>query len=136
MYGSKKEEEMIVAIVAEGERVSPHFGRSEGFILAEVDDGSVKSRSAVQAPTRHECGALAGLFAQHKVDTVIVGGIGAGAIGHLKATGIEVVSGAAGDIDEVLSDFIEGKLLSGDAVCSGDHDHSGQCHHHGPGTHH
>ncbi len=99
-------------------------------MLAKVEGGSIESRSIETAPG-HECGALAGVFARHGVETVIVGGIGAGAIAHLRAAGIKVVSGAAGDIDEVLSSFVGGGLQSQDAVCAGEHGTSGQCHHHG-----
>jgi predicted Fe-Mo cluster-binding NifX family protein len=124
------EEEMIVAIVKDGERVSSHYGQSEGFILAEVDNGLVRSRSTIQAPAQHSCGGLAELFIHHKVDTVIVGGIGGGAIQHLNAAGIDIVAGASGNIDEVLSSYIVGSLVPGDAVCGGEHGQSGQCHHH------
>ena len=119
---------MIVAVVKDGERVSSHYGQSEGFVMAEVEDGSVKSRSTVPAPAEHSCGGLAQLFVQHQVDTVIVGGIGGGAIGHLNAAGINVVAGASGNIEEVLSSFIDGSLIPGEAVCGG-HDQSGQCQH-------
>jgi predicted Fe-Mo cluster-binding NifX family protein len=121
---------MIVAIVKDGEQVSSHYGQSEGFILAEVDNGLVKSRSTIQAPTQHSCGGLAELFIQHKVDTVIVGGIGGGAIQHLNAAGMNIVAGASGSIDEVLSSYMDGSLVPGDAVCGGEHGQSGQCHHH------
>lgn len=121
---------MIVAVVKEGDRVSPHYGRSEGFVLAEVDDGSVKSRSIIQAPSQHSCGGLAELFLKHRVDTVIVGGIGGGAVQHLNAAGINVVAGASGGIDEVLASFLDGSLVLGDAVCSGEHGKSGPCQHH------
>jgi predicted Fe-Mo cluster-binding NifX family protein len=124
------EEEMIVAIVKDGEQVSSHYGQSEGFILAEVDNGLVRSRSTIQAPAQHSCGGLAKLFIHHKVDTVIVGGIGGGAIQHLNAAGIDIVAGASGNIDEVLSSYIVGSLVPGDAVCGGEHGQSGQCHHH------
>jgi predicted Fe-Mo cluster-binding NifX family protein len=120
---------MIVAVVKDGELVSSHYGQSEGFVLAEVDGGSVKSRSTVPAPAEHSCGGLAELFVQHQVDTVIVGGIGGGAIGHLNAAGINVVAGASGKIDEVLSKYMDGSLVPGEAVCGGEHGQSGPCHH-------
>lgn len=119
---------MRVAVVKAGELVSPHYGQSEGFILAEVDDGSEKSRSVVQAPAEHSCGGLAQLFLQYEVDTVIVGGIGGGAIQHLNAAGINIVAGASGSIDEVLASYIDGTLVPGEAACGG-HGQSGQCHH-------
>ena len=121
---------MIVAVVKEGERVSPHYGQSEGFILAEVDKGSIKSRSTIQAPAQHSCGGLAELFLQHRVDTVIVGGIGGGAIQHLSAAGINIVAGASGNIDEVLTSYVDGSLVPGEAVCGGEHGQPGPCNHH------
>jgi predicted Fe-Mo cluster-binding NifX family protein len=125
-----KEDEMIVAIVKDGEQVSSHYGQSEGFVLAEVDDGAVKSRSTVASPAQHSCGGLAELFVQHQVNTVIVGGIGGGAIGHLNAAGINVVAGASGDIESVLASYIDGSLIPGEAACGGEHGKPGQCHHH------
>jgi predicted Fe-Mo cluster-binding NifX family protein len=119
---------MIVAIVKDGERVSSHYGQAEGFMLAEVDGGAVKSRSVIPAPAEHSCGGLAELFLEHRVNTVIVGGIGGGAIQHLNAAGIDIVAGASGSIDEVLSSYVDGSLVPGDAVCGGEH--NGPCHHH------
>lgn len=121
---------MIVAVVKEGERVSPHYGQSEGFVLAEVADGSIKSSTTVKAPSQHSCGGLAELLLKHRVDTVIVGGIGGGAVQHLNAAGINIVAGATGGIDEVLAGFLDGSLLPGDAVCGGEHGGSGPCRHH------
>ena len=119
---------MIVAIVKDGELVSSHYGQSEGFILAKVDNGSIVASSLVPAPAEHSCGGLAQLFVQHGVDTVIVGGIGGGAIQHLNAAGISIVAGASGNIDEVLASYIDGTLVPGEAAC-GWHGQSGQCHH-------
>ena len=120
---------MIVAIVKDGENISSHYGQSEGFVLAEVDKGSIVSSNVIPAPIQHSCGGLAQLFIQHRVYTVIVGGIGGGAIGHLNAAGINVVAGASGKIDDVLSSYLDGTLVPGEAACGGGHGQSGQCHH-------
>ena len=119
---------MRVALVKDGEMVSSHYGHSEGFVMAEVEDGSVRSRSIIPAPAEHSCGGLAQLFLQHQVDTVIVGGIGGGAIQHLNAAGISIVAGASGRIDDVLASYLDGTLIPGDAVCGGG-GHDGGCHH-------
>ncbi len=119
---------MKLAIVKDGDRVSQHYGQSEGFVLAEIDNGAVKSRSVVRAPEEHSCGGLAQLFLQHGVDTVIVGGIGGGAIQHLNAAGVNIIAGISGDIDQVLTGFIEGTLVPGEAACGG-HGQSGPCRH-------
>ncbi|OFW57993.1 MAG: hypothetical protein A2Y75_12250 [Candidatus Solincola sediminis] len=119
---------MIIAVVMEGDSVSSHFGRCEKYMLAKVEDGLIES-SSIEAAPGHECGALAGIFARHGVETVIVGGIGAGAISHLRSAGINVVSGASGRAAQVLSDFIGGSLESQGAVCQGEHGAHGECHH-------
>lgn len=119
---------MKIAIVKAGDQVSSHYGQAEGFLLAELDNGSVRSRSVVQAPAEHSCGGLAQLFVQHGVDTVIVGGIGGGALQHLNAAGINIVAGACGGLEEVLASYLDGTLVPGEAVCGG-HGESGGCRH-------
>lgn len=119
---------MKVAVVKAGELVSPHYGQAEGFVLVEIDGGRVQSRSMVPAPSEHSCGGLAQLFMQHGVDTVIVGGIGGGAVQHLNAAGVNIIAGASGNIEDVLSSYVEGTLVPGDAVCGG-HGQSGGCQH-------
>jgi predicted Fe-Mo cluster-binding NifX family protein len=99
-------------------------------MLARVEGGSFES-GPIQAAPGHECGALPGIFAKEGVKTVIVGGIGMGAIQHLRSAGINVVSGASGTAEEVLSSFVKGELQSQDAVCPGEHGASGGCGHHG-----
>ena len=55
-------------------------------------------------------GALATLLASEKVDLLICGGIGAGAINALAAAGIKVVGGADGNVRNVAQAYLDGKL--------------------------
>jgi predicted Fe-Mo cluster-binding NifX family protein len=67
------------------------------------------------------------------VSSVIVGGIGGGAVNGLAARGIEVIAGASGNASAVLKSYAAGTLITGKPGCHdhGGHDHGGHtCGHH------
>ncbi len=107
-----------IAIVMDGDRVSEHFGKCERVMLATIEKGRVRSREVVDAP-EHDCSALPRLFAEEKVDCVIAGGLGRGAMAHLAEAGMQVLPGIAGSAQEALDLFIAGKLKPGEAACAG-----------------
>jgi Mrp family chromosome partitioning ATPase/predicted Fe-Mo cluster-binding NifX family protein len=136
--GEKKSEEMIskmneenirVAIVMSGGKVSSHFGRAEEFMVVDMEGGEIKDREILRAPA-HECGALPALFAQKGVKSVIAGGIGSGAMQHLASAGIHVYSGAKGSPEDALGSLLAGTLVSSDEICGGG---MGTCGHEGDG---
>ncbi len=119
---------MNVAIVTEGDQVSQHFGRSEGFLLAGIENGQVTSRESVVAGG-HDCGALPLMFREREVNLVIAGGLGMGAMQHLQHAGIAVIAGIQGSAEDALTQFLAGNLQGGEATCSG----HGEGHEHGHG---
>jgi predicted Fe-Mo cluster-binding NifX family protein len=64
------------------------------------------------------------------VSSVIVGGIGAGAVSGLAARGIEVIAGAVGNAGDVLKAYAAGTLVSGEPGCHGHGDSAHGCGHH------
>ncbi len=121
---------MNVAIVTEGDQVSQHFGRSEGFLLASIEDAKVIARESVTAGG-HDCGALPLMFRERQVGLVIAGGLGAGALQHLHHAGIGVIAGIQGSAENALMQFLAGNLQGGEATCSGHGDEHGHGHGHG-----
>ncbi|RGX77804.1 DUF134 domain-containing protein [Collinsella sp. OF03-4AA] len=84
---------MRVATTYDNGNIFMHFGRSEQFKIYDIQDGKVLNEQVVgTGGTGH--GALAGLLANGGVDTLICGGIGAGAINALAQAGITVYAGA------------------------------------------
>ncbi len=122
---------MNVAIVTEGDRVSQHFGRSDGFLLVGIENGRVVSRESMLAGC-HDCGALPLLFRERGVELVIAGGLGAGALQRLRHAGIRVVAGINESVEDALAALLAGNLQGGDPSCSG-HGHGGHEHGHGHG---
>lgn len=121
--GTQEGESMKIAIVMFGGEVSPHFGKCEEVMIAEIEDKKLKSRDVVPAPP-HDCSALPNMFVQKGVSSVIAGGMGAGAIQNLERAGIHVYAGVQGSPEEAIESFIAGTMARGVAVCDGG-DHGG-----------
>ena len=104
-----------------------HFGSATLFLLVDLGDGSVQT---IRNQDRHHahgaCQPLAALGVQ--VDAVVVGGIGAGALGKLLDAGIQVRRAVEGTVQENLQLFKEGHLpeFSRAHTCAG-HQSEGQC---------
>jgi predicted Fe-Mo cluster-binding NifX family protein len=115
-------------------RVSAHFGSAPFFAI--VDAESRVCRSVPNANHSHEhgrCQPLAALAGQ-AIDSVVVGGIGAGALSKLTAAGIRVYMASAGSVKEAVEAYNSGTLaeISPAGACQGhDHGQSGHgAHHH------
>ena len=122
---------MRVAITFDNGEVFQHFGHTEQFKLYDIEDGKVVGEQILDSDGNGHC-ALAGLLQTAKVDALICGGIGMGAIMALSDSGIRVYPGVQGNADEVAKAFAEGRLeYNPDARCD-HHDHhhedGGHCH--------
>ena len=129
-----KERRMKVAIAVEGNRVSEHFGRCQGFLMVTVEDEEIKSRDLVEAPP-HEEGALPRLLADNGVDCLVAGGIGRRAQQFLAQAGIEIYGGFEGSAEDALSSYLLKNLESGGGACEGGMGTLGHKGPHGTGCH-
>lgn len=124
----KGENNMKIAVTYENGNVFQHFGHTEQFKIYDVEDGKVVNEQIVDTGDSGH-GALAGLLADAKADTLICGGIGNGAKIALEEAGIKLYGGVTGEADSAVKAFLEGKLsYNPDIQCS---HHDG--HHHGEG---
>ena len=110
---------MKIAVCFENGQIFQHFGHTQTFKIYQIEDNSIQSTLLLDAPESGH-GALAGFLQQNGVDTLICGGIGAGA---RTARGL-------GDVykrqDEAVEDLLKSRLVyDPDARCA-DHAH----HHH------
>lgn len=130
---------MIVAVTFENEKVFSHFGRTPYFKIYEIENGEILREEVLATPEAGH-GALAGFLVENKVNTLICGGIGGGAVNALSEAGIEIYSGASGDVTEQVKSFISGQLpVQGKANCNHKHEHhhgEGGCHGDGKGHGH
>ncbi|WP_297999342.1 NifB/NifX family molybdenum-iron cluster-binding protein [uncultured Oscillibacter sp.] len=125
---------MKIAVPYENGQVFQHFGHSGQFKIYDVEDGRIAAeRIADPAGSGH--GALAGFLSGLEVDTLICGGIGAGAQEALAQAGIRLYGGVTGGADEAVRALLAGTLnYSAEVRCSR-HDHHGERGHCGEDHH-
>jgi len=121
----KESSVMKIAAAAEGRMVAEHFGHCEGFDIFTVENGKISGREFVQNPG-HQPGFLPNYLNDLGVNTVIAGGMGGGAIQIFNEKGIKVITGASGEIEETVQNFLNGQLKSSGSVCK-EHQHSDSC---------
>lgn len=114
---------MKIAVTYNNGEIFQHFGRTEHFKVYEVEDNKVLSSEVISSNGAGH-GALAGVLSDADVKVLICGGIGGGAINALTEAGIEVCSGASGDTDKAVEDYLNGKLIDAGQTC----DHHGEGH--------
>ena len=117
---------MKIAVTYENGNVFQHFGKTESFKVYEVEDNQVVSSEVISSGgVGHE--ALAGLLANQDVDVLICGGIGEGAQAALAEAGVELCSGAQGDVDEAVAAYLKGELVSTGVNCDHHHGEEHSC---------
>ncbi|HUH65809.1 MAG TPA: NifB/NifX family molybdenum-iron cluster-binding protein [Syntrophales bacterium] len=108
--------------------VYDHFGSAPGFIVVNTEQQSTLAIG--NRDVDHVHGACNPVMAVggHKIDAVVVGGIGAGALRKLNADGIKVYRSMKETVKDNLELFRDGRLpeLSLHHACSG---HQGSCGH-------
>lgn len=114
---------MKVAVTYENGNVFQHFGHTEQFKVYDIEDGAVKS-AQVLSTNGSGHGALAGLLYDMQVDTLICGGIGAGAQNALAQAGITLYGGVAGSADDAVQALLAGTLAYNPDVRCSHHDHA------------
>lgn len=100
---------------------SGHFGHCEAFTLIDVEGKEIKDVKVLPNPPHEQGGCMAPvmLLKEKGVDVIIVGGIGMRPMMGFQQVGIQVYSGASGNVESVINDFIEGRLKPAgeDVVC-------------------
>lgn len=115
---------MRIAIATNNQKVSGHFGHCEGFTVYSIEDNKVQSEEFLKSP-KHQPGVLPKFLANNNVNIIMAGGMGAKAQQIFNAEDIEVVVGVAGNLTDVINEYLEGKIESTESVCN-DHVHQGE----------
>jgi len=108
-----------------------HFGSAPYFVMVDTATDAVTVIDNGDRNHQHgACNPVSALGGR-QVDAVIVGGIGAGALGKLNQLGIRVHRAQAPSIRENLALFTSGALPEyALQSCCGGHGHDGGCSHH------
>lgn len=107
--------------------VSLHFGSAPAFLIVDAESGASRTVDNRNAHHAHGmCQPLASL-SNERIGAIVVGGIGAGALSKLQASGIEVYLSEPGTASDIVSAFKAGKLQKATPATA--------CAHHGAGCH-
>jgi predicted Fe-Mo cluster-binding NifX family protein len=107
---------MRIAISADGDFVSAHFGRCPFFVIADIYDGKLVKKEGIDNPG-HQPGFIPQFLHQKGVECIIAGGMGRRAEELFKEYNIETIVGVSGKIDEVLNDIQKGTLQGAESLC-------------------
>ena len=107
---------MRVAISTDGDYVSAHFGRCPEFTIVDFEDGRAAEREIIKNPG-HEPGFIPEFLRGKGVNCIIAGGMGRRAEELFNRSGIEMVVGVSGKIDDVIGKIIDGTLEGGESFC-------------------
>lgn len=109
-------------------KVYGHFGSAPGFVI--VDTESAEVEEIPNGDQHHAHGMCQPLLALggRKVDGIVVGGIGLGALTKLQAQSIRVYRALQGTVRDNLAMIKKGNLpeMSSEHTCAG---HGGGCSH-------
>jgi len=127
---------MKIAVTYEDGNVFQHFGHTEQFKVYDIKDGGIAEAQVISSNGSGH-GALAGMLSSLGVDTLICGGIGAGAQAALAEAGIQLYGGVSGSADEAVNALLAGNLqFNPDIRCDHHgHGHQGEEHHCGKDRH-
>jgi len=107
---------MKIAVATDGDAVSLHFGRCEGYNFFEIEDGKVISKTYEKNPG-HQPGLIPKWLKERDVNCIIAGGAGPKAQEFFKNLGIDFILGVQGKVEEVVEEYLKGELKSGESTC-------------------
>jgi len=113
---------MRIAIAAQGDNVSAHFGHCEGFMMYDMD-GETAPEGKMLANPGHQPGFLPVFLKEKGVDLVIAGGMGERAQMLFAQNGIDVIVGANGSCGDAIASYTAGRLVSTGEACK-EHGHN------------
>jgi len=107
--------------------VCEHFGSAPVFLVVDTDSGDCQAIANTNMHHGHGMCQPLRVLANVKLDGVVVGGIGMGALSKLKAAKIEVYKSEYPTVDETVSAYKAGTLSKvTPATACGQHGHGGQ----------
>ena len=118
---------MKIALPTRNNEIDGHFGHCEYFTVFTTDEHSIISQEIVASPEGCGCKSnIASVLADMGVSLMLAGNMGDGAVNVLANSGIEVVRGCQGNVTDVTSLWLNGKLKDSGDCC---HEHEHGCHH-------
>lgn len=120
-----KKEKIKIAVAAEGNNVTQHFGYCSSFLIYNIENGTITDEESVPNPG-HKPGFLPNFLAEQGVNVIISGGMGGIAVDIFNERNVEVVIGACGDAKTAVINYLKGNLKTTGSICH-EHQHHSDC---------
>ncbi len=105
-----------IAISTEKNIVAAHFGRCPEYTIVTVESGRVVNKEVIPNPG-HEPGFLPKYLGEMGISTIVAGGMGPRAQALFDEKNIQIITGISGTVDEVIKEYLVGRLKSGESTC-------------------
>lgn len=117
---------MKIAVTTSGEDLSgpvePHFGRCLRFIVVDTETMEFEVIQNTAVSSAHGAGiAAAQLVASRGVKAVLTGNVGPNAYSALSSSGIKILTGVSGIVEDAVRRFSSGELQSVSGPTVGGH---------------
>jgi len=105
-------------------QMSQHFGRCPYYLIVDVEGDEIKKTDSIDNPyyNNHVPGMVPQFINEQRANVMIAGGMGPRAIDMFSNLGMEVVTGAIGNVGNILQAYLSGEI-SGVEPC--EHDYPG-----------
>ena len=118
---------MKIALPTRQNIIDSHFGHCEHYTIFTVDTNTkeIVNEEILESPTGCGCKSnIAKILSEMKVELMLAGNMGEGAVRVLNNSGIEVLRGCSGDVKKVALNWIDGSLTDSGDLC---HEHEDGC---------
>lgn len=121
---------MKVAIPTRDDFVDDHFGHCAGYTIYTVgDNNSILSKETLPSPQGCGCKSnIASVLEDMGITVMLAGSMGSGALNVLSSHNIKVYRGCSGNTDELIGQYLSGKINDSGELCSA-HEEGHQCGH-------
>ncbi|WP_051280184.1 NifB/NifX family molybdenum-iron cluster-binding protein [Anaerovorax odorimutans] len=102
---------MRIAVTNENNKVFQHFDQCKSFSVFEIENNEIKSKTILKAG-ESEHSTLATLLSGNNIDIVICNNIKSTEKEALDRCGIELVTGASGNVEQVIESYMDNTLLN------------------------
>ncbi len=110
---------MKIALPTRNGAIDSHFGHCEYYTIVELnDEKQVVDKQVLESPQGCGCKSnIAYTLSDMGVSLMLAGNMGQGAVNVLASQNIGVLRGCSGEVDQVVSDYVNGKLSDNQIAC-------------------
>ncbi len=131
---------MKIVIPTEDEKLCSHFGHCESFTFVDINPETKEILNIeTKVPEEGISCQSASWISEQGANIILAGGMGGRPLNIFSQNGVTVVSGCPElPIKELVAQYLDSSLITGENSCGGEHSHCGghhhehhHCHHHG-----